>query len=63
MHRAPIPLEALEMDSTIHLWLICSGVCGMDVVDIRRVGQLSPLAGQNRGSEEEKQSSNHYPSH
>ncbi|CAM9813986.1 unnamed protein product [Ectocarpus sp. 6 AP-2014] len=35
MHSATLPVEAIEKDVTIHLWLICSGVCGMDVADVR----------------------------
>eukprot|EP00903_Cladosiphon_okamuranus_P018895 g17378.t1 len=35
MHTATLPPKAIEDDLTIHLWLICSGVCGMDVADIR----------------------------
>ncbi|CAB1111431.1 unnamed protein product [Ectocarpus sp. CCAP 1310/34] len=35
IHSATLPVEAIEKDVTIHLWLICSGVCGMDVADVR----------------------------
>lgn len=35
VHRVAIPPEATNEDLTIHLWLICSGVCGMDVADVR----------------------------
>ncbi|CAM9375008.1 unnamed protein product [Ectocarpus sp. 4 AP-2014] len=35
MHSATLPVETIEKDVTIHLWLICSGVCGMDVADVR----------------------------
>ena len=37
-HTATLPPEAVENDLTIHLWLICSGVCGMDVADVRQEG-------------------------
>ncbi|CAM9447533.1 unnamed protein product, partial [Scytosiphon promiscuus] len=35
LHSATLPSEAVEDDLTIHLWLICSGICGMDVADVR----------------------------
>ncbi|CAM9166116.1 unnamed protein product, partial [Ectocarpus sp. 12 AP-2014] len=35
MHSATLPVEIIAKDVTIHLWLICSGVCGMDVADVR----------------------------
>lgn len=35
-HTATLPPEAVEHDLTVHLWLICSGVCGMDVADVRQ---------------------------
>lgn len=35
MHTTTVPSEAVDGDLTIHLWLICSGVCGMDVADVR----------------------------
>lgn len=38
-HSTALPKEATADDLTVHLWLICAGVSGMDVADVRYVEQ------------------------
>ena len=35
IHSTALPKEATANDLTVHLWLICAGVSGMDVADVR----------------------------